>query len=68
MTKRLVEIDDADLAAAREVLSTSTIRETVATALREAIAVAARRRELELLESGSSAALADPGERARAWR
>ena len=40
MTKRLVEIDDADLDAARVALSTSTIRETVTRALREVAASA----------------------------
>jgi hypothetical protein len=34
VTKRLVEIDDADLDAARAALSTSTIKETVGRALR----------------------------------
>ncbi len=68
MTKRLVDIDDADLAAAREALATSTIKETVARALREAAAAAARRREVERLTAGSSAALADAEQRDRAWR
>src|SRR4051794_35793077 len=49
VTKRLVDIDDADLDAAREALSTSTIKETVGRALREAAASAARRREVERL-------------------
>ena len=44
MTKRLVEIDDADLDAARTALATSTTEHTVALALREAAAAAARRR------------------------
>jgi hypothetical protein len=43
VTKRLVEIDDADLDAARVALSTSTIKETVGRGLREAAASAARR-------------------------
>ena len=68
VTKRLVEIDDADLDAARVALSTSTIRETVGRALREAAASAARRREVERLIDGSSALLAAGEDRDRAWR
>ncbi|MGY1681674.1 DUF2191 domain-containing protein [Geodermatophilus sp. SYSU D01176] len=68
MTKRLVEIDDADLEAARAALSTATIRETVGRALREAAAAAARRREVERLIDGSSALLAAGEDRDRAWR
>lgn len=68
VTKRLVEIDDADLDAARAALSTSTIKETVGRALREAAASAARRREVERLLDGSSARLAVGEDRDRAWR
>ncbi len=68
MTKRLVDIDDADLDAAREALSTSTLKETVGRALREAAASAARRREVERLLDGSSSLLAADADRARAWR
>jgi Arc/MetJ family transcription regulator len=68
VTKRLVDIDDADLDAARLALSTSTIKETVARALREAAASAARRREVERLLDGSSALLAADADRDRAWR
>ena len=68
VTERLVEIDDADLDAARAALSISTTRETVGGALREAAASAARRREVERLLDGSSALLAAGEERDRAWR
>ena len=68
VTKRLVEIDDADLDAARVALSTSTIGETVGRALREAAASAARRREIERLLDGSSALLAAEEDRDPAWR
>lgn len=68
MTKRLVEIDDADLEAARTALATSTIKDTVTLALREAAAAAARRREVERLVDGSSSLMADDDERAGAWR
>ena len=68
MTKRLVDIDDADLAAAREALETSTIKDTVTAALRVAAAQAARRREIERLTSGALADLADPEVMNSAWR
>ena len=68
MTKRLADIDDADLEAARAASSTSTIKETVGRALREAAASAARRREIERLLDGSSALLATGEDRDRAWR
>ena len=68
MTKRLVDIDDADLAAARDALETSTIKDTVTAALRVAVAQAARRREIERLTSGALADLADPEVMNSAWR
>ncbi len=68
MTKRLVEIDDADLDAAREALHTRTIKATVTEALRVAAAQAARRREIERLTSGALAELTDPAVRDAAWR
>lgn len=68
MTKRLVDLDDADVAAAREALGTKTLKDTVTKALKEASASAARRREVERLVGGSMKALADKDERARVWR
>ena len=68
VTKRLVEIDDGELEAARVALSTTTIEETVGRALHEAAASAARRREVERLLDGSSALLAVGEDRDRAWR
>lgn len=68
MPKRLVDIDDADLDAARDALKTRTIKDTVAVALREAAAAAARRREIERLTSGSLAELADKETRRTLWR
>jgi hypothetical protein len=68
MTKRLVEIDDADLAAARASGGYLTIKETVAAGLRELAAVNARRAEIERLRSGSMSALADKSVRLDAWR
>ena len=68
MTKRLVDLDDADVAAAREALGTKTLKDTVVKALKEASASAARRREVERLVSGSMKALADKDQRAQVWR
>jgi Arc/MetJ family transcription regulator len=68
MTKRLVDLDDADVAAAREALGTKTLKDTVTKALKEASASAARRREVERLVGGSMRALADKDERAQVWR
>ncbi len=68
MTKRLVDLDDADVAAARAALGTKTLKDTVTQALKEASAAAARRREVERLVSGSMKALADKDERAHVWR
>lgn len=68
MTKRLIEIDDSDLDAAREALQTTTIKGTVNEALRLAVAQAARRREIERLTSGALADLADPDVMGAAWR
>jgi Arc/MetJ family transcription regulator len=67
MTKRLVEIDDEDLRVAQELLQVSTIKETVALALKEVIAVDARRRYIELLRDGHLELMADKDERRRAW-
>lgn len=67
MTKRLVEIDDGDLERARELLGASTIRETVAKALKEVIAAEAGRQYIELLRDGHLRLMADKEERRRAW-
>jgi Arc/MetJ family transcription regulator len=67
MTKRLVEIDDEDLRVARELLQVSTIKETVALALKEVIALDARRKYIALLRDGHLELMADKDERRRAW-
>ena len=46
-TKRLVDIDDASLAAAREALQTTTMKQTVQVALHKAAASALRRRLID---------------------
>ncbi|MET0662209.1 MAG: type II toxin-antitoxin system VapB family antitoxin [Ilumatobacteraceae bacterium] len=64
MTKRLIDVDDEALDAARARLGTRTIKDTVNEALREA----ARQRNTQL--SNALSVLADAGldDRAEAWR
>lgn len=64
MTKRLIDLDDDALAAARARLGTRTIKDTVNEALRRAAAV--RRSELDqALDVLASCGLDD---RSKAWR
>ena len=68
MTKTLIEIDDEYLAAAQQVLGTTTKKDTVNAALREVTALAARRRDLDRL---TSRGLPDPDDEdvmRAAWR
>jgi hypothetical protein len=68
VTKRLIEIDDDLLEAARLELGTSGIADTVRSALNLAAARSARLRQLEWLKSGGMAELADRGARDDVWR
>ncbi|MHB8342495.1 MAG: DUF2191 domain-containing protein [Mycobacteriales bacterium] len=68
MTKRLVEIDDAALDAAREALDTRTIKDTVNAALRAASALAARRRHLSRFQAVGLPDLRDDDVMDAAWR
>lgn len=68
MTKRLVDIDDDVLDAARTALGTRTLKETVNRALRDASDAAARRRFLERVSDGGLPDLRDPAVMADAWR
>lgn len=68
MTKRLVDIDDAALGAAREALGTRTIKDTVDVALREASALAARRRHLDRFRTDGLPDLRDAEVMGSAWR
>lgn len=68
MTKRLVDIDDATLAAAQQALQTRTIKETVDAALRTATELAARRRHLERFSADGLPDLRDPAVMDNAWR
>ena len=64
MTKRLIDVDDDALDAARAQLGTRTIKDTVNEALRSA----ARRRSTELASALSVLAEADLDDRSAAWR
>ena len=69
MAKTLVDIDDALLEAAREVLGTSTKKDTVNAALREVLAAQERRRAVTaLFEWTSRHEPLDRDARLRAWR
>ena len=68
MTKRLVEIDDDILTAARAALGTPTIKETVQRALQDAAAATLRREFLARAVADGLADLRDPAVAADAWR
>jgi Arc/MetJ family transcription regulator len=67
MTKTLIDIDEDTLAAAAQALHTETKKDTVNTALREAVALAARRRDLQRLSSGELPDLEDERVMRGAW-
>lgn len=68
MTKRLIDLDDDLLAAAQRELNTTGVSDTVRAALQQAAARSARAREIDWLEAGGLAELADPEQRKRVWR
>lgn len=68
MPKTLIDLDEESLAAARELLQTSTKQDTVNAALRMVAALAARRRDLRRLTSGGLPDLGDPEVMRSAWR
>jgi Arc/MetJ family transcription regulator len=68
MTKRLVDIDDAKLAAVQAELGTSTMKETVDVALSEVLALVARRKALLSDRGADLSLLGDPDARRAAWR
>ncbi|MBK5306886.1 MAG: hypothetical protein JJD92_09390 [Frankiaceae bacterium] len=68
MTKRLVDIDDDVLAAARTALGTRTIKDTVNRALSDASAAALRRQFVARVAAGGLPDLGDPDVMAAAWR
>ena len=68
MAKTLIDVNEEYLAAAQEALHTQTKKDTVNAALREVAALAARRRDLQRLESGSLPDLEDEEVMHGAWR
>lgn len=68
VAKRLIEIDDDLLEAARAELKTTGIADTVRTALSFAATRSARIEQIEWLVTGGMADMADPDARERAWR
>ena len=66
--KTLIDIDEKQLAAAQQALGTATKKDTVNAALAQAVALAARRRDLLRLEAGGLPDLADADIMAAAWR
>lgn len=68
MPKTLVDIDDHLLREVSAALGTRTKKDTVNEALREVVALHARRRDLDWLRGGRLDAIARPEARAAAWR
>ncbi len=68
MTKRLIELDDDLLAAARRELHTTGVSDTVRAALKQAADAAARARQVDWLREGGLEPLADRETRAAVWR
>lgn len=68
MAKTLIDVNEEYLAAAQRALHTETKKDTVNAALREVAALAARRRDLRRLVSGSLADLGDDDVMRAAWR
>lgn len=68
MTKRLIDLDDELLDAAREGLHTRGVSDTVRAALQHAVAAAARARQVEWLTDGGMSELTDAEQRAAVWR
>ena len=66
--KTSVEIDEELLEAARRILETTTVKDTVEEAFREVARVEARRQEVETLTSMEGLDLADPDIMGGAWR
>ena len=65
--KTLIDIDESALEQAQKVLGTTTKRDTVNAALREVVALAARRRDLQEFLNGAHADLLDDDVMSRAW-
>jgi Arc/MetJ family transcription regulator len=68
MAKTLIDINEEYLDAAQQALGTATKKDTVNAALREVTALAARRRDLERLTSGSLEDLENEEVMRAAWQ
>lgn len=68
VAKTLIDVNEDDLAAAQQVLHTETKKDTVNAALREVVALDARRRDLRRLASGGLPDLADEDVMRAAWQ
>jgi Arc/MetJ family transcription regulator len=72
MTKRLIDVEDEVLEAARRVLGTQTIKDTVNTALRASVQAAKRREHVDVAAlrrfAEASRDLLDEDVMADAWR
>jgi Arc/MetJ family transcription regulator len=68
VTKRLIDVNDDDLARAREILGASTMKETVNRALAEVVELAERRAHAQRLASMEGLDLADDTVMDDAWR
>ena len=68
MAKKLIDIDIELLERAKELIGAETYKETVNAGLREIIATAARRRQVERLLDPEPSDLDDPAIVASAWR
>ena len=68
MRKTSVDVDDRLLEQVRDVLGTSSIKETIDSALREVMRAEARRREIRALAVMDGLDLADEKVMAKAWR
>jgi len=68
MAKTLIDIDEALLAQAAEILGTTTKKDTVNGALRDIVRAEMLRRHVEWLASDDGPDLLDPAIREAAWR
>ena len=68
MRKTSVDIDDHLIERVRDVLGTSSIKETIDSALREVLRVDARRQEIRALAEMDGLDLANRTVMAKAWR
>jgi Arc/MetJ family transcription regulator len=68
VAKKLIDIDIELLERAKEIIGAETYKETVNAGLREIIATAARRREIERLLDPEPSDIEDPEIMAQAWR